>query len=107
GMTVLTQAHLDQRFHWRGWRGTYDEVMPYLRVAFNEALSIFANSLAPELRDSLLDVVRELCEPNLSLRGHPRDRHVAGNQFSMERYISKFNLLASNAEAGIKRPIYG
>ncbi len=101
GMTALTLNHLDEAFNWRKWQGTYEEVMPYLRVAFELALGDFVGEIPEELKIDLTEMVRELCEPDPSLRGHPRDRSVPRNQYSMERYISKLNLLATRAEMGL------
>ena len=43
---------------------------------------------------SIVTIVEELCEPDPRLRGHPLNRFGKGNQYSLERYIAKFDLLA-------------
>jgi len=100
GATVLTQKHLPDQFKWTVWTGSYEEVLPYIRNAFELALEEFGNIVHPDLRIDLIQVVRELCEPNPALRGHPKDRSVSASQYSMERYITKFDVLASRAQLG-------
>jgi serine/threonine protein kinase len=107
GMTPLLMKHLDvplqPRIHpFLGqWSGTYQEVLPYVLEAFDNAVLEFGSSVKdPKLRDILTRIVRELCNPNTGLRGHPKERRRTGNSFSLERYISEFNLLAHRAEIG-------
>jgi len=83
---ILEQLALSLRPH--AWHGTYAEVLPYVRDAFEKALTIFARDLerrAPQLREELLLVVRELCEPDPGYRGDPKERRPGANQFSLER----------------------
>lgn len=35
-MTPLILMRLESRLDWREWRGSYEEVLPYLRAAFAE-----------------------------------------------------------------------
>ncbi len=104
-MTTLTFQKLDPRFHPiflnGGWNGNFEDVLPYLRVAFEEAIAELRQQLGSlAIADQLTRIVRELCEPDVRLRGHPRNRSPSGNSFSLERYIAEFNTLASKAEAG-------
>ncbi|MEC4890779.1 MAG: protein kinase [Nitrospira sp.] len=102
-MTQLIQMTLDERFHWLNWHGTYEEVLPYLRAAFADALDYSAHEFPAEFRSELREALSQLCDPDPSLRGHPRDRSMKfGNPFSLQRYVSLFNLLASRAEIGLR-----
>jgi eukaryotic-like serine/threonine-protein kinase len=108
GMTALLMKNLDISFHPRippfsgHWTGSYQEVLPYVLEAFDNAVVELASGIQdPRLRNTLTRVVRELCNPNAALRGHPRERRANGNSFSLERYITEFNLLAHRAEVGI------
>jgi serine/threonine protein kinase len=103
-MTPLVMMGLETRFHWSQWHGTYEEVLPYIRVAFYEALEYIAGELPSEFKDEILETLTQLCDPDPALRGHPRDRSAqVGNQYSLQRYISKFDLLAAKAEVLLLR----
>ncbi len=98
-MTPLIMTGLDQRFQWSHWRGSYEEVLPYIRSAFYEAVRYVADEFPTEFKSELTEILEQLCEPDPSLRGHPRDRRMAfGSQYSLQRYISKFDLVAFRAE---------
>jgi serine/threonine protein kinase len=101
GMTALLKAHLNSNHTWDFWDGPYEEVLPYVRDAYNRALDVFAKSVPAEISVEIKEMVRQLCEPDPRLRGHPRDRIGLHNQYSLERYVSQFNLLASRAEFGL------
>lgn len=100
-MTGLLFSQMDEQYHWRIWSGKFDDVLPYLRDAFGKAIQCFYKDVEADIREEVCTVVRQLCEPDPHLRGHPQNRCVEGNQYSLERYVSKFNLLASKAEYGL------
>ena len=107
-MTALTLKYLDESFRPPYFGGTYREsfenALPYVRKAFNEAIEEFGKQIHDlTLRKKLTEIVRQLCEPEISLRGHPKERSNGRNSFSLERYITIFDLLAKRAEAGIYR----
>jgi serine/threonine protein kinase len=100
-MTTLILDNMERSHHWRAWDGTFEEVLPYLRDAFGYALRDIGPAFPPYLRDELTCIARELCEPDPRLRGHPANRTTRQNQYSLERYVSRFNLLASKVELGL------
>lgn len=103
-MTPLIMMGIDSRFHWTHWAGTYEDALPYIRAAFSDALAYVAGEFPPDFKTDLTEVLAQLCEPDPGLRGHPQDRRMhSGNPFSLERYISKFNLLAEKAEIRLLR----
>ena len=98
-MTPLILMGLDQRFHWSNWGGSYEEVLPYLRSAFYEAIAYVSDEVPATFRSELTEVMMQLCDPDTSLRGHPRDRSMAsGNPYSVRRYVTHFDFLANKAE---------
>jgi serine/threonine protein kinase len=108
GMTPLLMKYLDISLQPRippffgQWSGTYEEVMPYVRDAFDRAVIEFSGEVQhPKLREVLSRIVRELCEPEAKLRGHPKHRNVNGNSFSLEKYITEFDLLTHRARVGM------
>lgn len=99
-VTPLLRKELHDAHAWGkgNWSGTYEEVLPYVRDGFGRVLETFKQTVDPEVRAELVTTVSELCEPDPRLRGHPLNRVGKGNQYSVERYVSQFNLLARKAE---------
>jgi serine/threonine protein kinase len=100
-MSGLLFSEMDEAYHWRTWSGTFEEVLPYLRDAFGRAVRCFSQDVPCGIRDEICTIVRQLCEPDPRQRGHPLNRLGRGNQYSLERYVSQFDLLASKAEYGL------
>ncbi len=100
-MTAWIRAELEDSHSWRTWTGTYDEVLPYVRAAFDRAVDALKPDIPSEVRDELITTIRELCDPDPSVRGHPLNRAQSRNRYSLERYVSRFNLLARRAELGL------
>lgn len=80
------------------WGGTYEEVLTYLQRAFNEALASVEPEIPELVRDDILLMLRQLCEPDLSKRGHPLNRFQNHNNFSLERYHTKLDVLLLRAK---------
>ena len=100
-MTALMSEAMDGTHHWRQWRGTFDDVLPYLRAGFGEAIERFKRDISsPILGEQLSRIVSELCDPDPRLRGHPSDRRVGANQYALTRYVSEFDLMTRKAELG-------
>jgi eukaryotic-like serine/threonine-protein kinase len=97
--TALLCDELAAEHRWGKWSGTYVEVLPYVREAFGRVVQRFGSAVAnAELKGELETLVKYLCEPDPSLRGHPLNRRGLTPSLSLERFVSKFNLLASRAE---------
>lgn len=101
GTTALVIAELDYRHRPGQWNGTYEDLLPAVRDAFSKVLVAFKKNLPDCLKAELTAAARSLCDPDPTLRGHPRSR--ADNQFSLERYITELDLYASRAELGVFR----
>jgi eukaryotic-like serine/threonine-protein kinase len=98
---LFSKLHPDHRP--TSWAGSYSEVLPYLKDAFGLALESFAASVPKEpFRSELRAVVGFLCEPDLALRGHPQNRMGHTARFSLERFLSKLDLLARRAEISLR-----
>ena len=74
-------------------------VLPYIRHAFEQALTDLERDIPTSVRPKIIEVLRWLCDPDPKRRGHPTD--LGRSQFNLERIISAFNLLASRAEFGL------
>ena len=102
---LFSKLHLEHTP--REWRGTYPEVLPYVKEAFGEIIAEFRavvlDHLPRRVREPFVDEIVatlvQLCEPDPRQRGHPRARaQRSGSQFGLERYVSTFNRLAIHAE---------
>ncbi len=95
--------NLEPRMQWTQWHGTYADVLPYLRAAFANALDYVTDEFPSEFKEDLREVLEQLCDPDPALRGHPRDRIMKyGNQYSLQRFVSKFDLLAKRAMCRVR-----
>ena len=88
---VTTRLHPGHSHH--SWAGSYSEILPFLRQAFDDVVQQFEVFLRPGIPEriaaDLVVIVRELCEPDPRLRGHRRFSGSANTQFSMDRYATK------------------
>jgi hypothetical protein len=101
-MTALVQSFLDAGHQRSNWRGSFSEVLPFVRKAHNEALIALERQLPPSLSGQLTEIVRELCDPQPELRGRISS-YGGAQQYSLEKYLSTFNLLAEKVEFGLIR----
>jgi serine/threonine protein kinase len=101
-MTAMILANMPPDHLYTVWAGTYPQILAEIRYAFGLALEEFSRSVPGEqLRRTLREAVSQLCDPEPSRRGHPSNRWGSANPYSLERYVSLFNLLAQRAAIGI------
>jgi serine/threonine protein kinase len=99
---LLNQLHDSHRP--ANWNGSFGEVLPYLHEAFSGVLEGLERDLVlPEAKADLLTVIRQLCEPDPRRRGHPRDRARPETQYSLERYVSAFDMMAKRVQWSMYR----
>lgn len=84
------------------WGDTYSLVLPFIRNSFHHVIESFASHISnASLRDALVPVVQQLCDPDPSLRGYPGNRSPHRNRYSLEQYMSLFDRLAYQSRVGI------
>lgn|SRR5208337_2790574 len=106
GMTSLVLSYMQEDHRPRSWGGTYQEILPEVRDAFGIALQEFEGNVpGDQLRAALREIVSQLCDPDPLQRGHPRNRIGVADQYSLERYVERLNLLARRAEIGVLESI--
>jgi len=81
----------------------YSEVIPYLQNAFGATITEFAEQVPETIRTELVGAVKQTCDPRPEKRGHPRSHPRSSNPFSLEKYISLFDLLATRLEYKLPR----
>jgi eukaryotic-like serine/threonine-protein kinase len=100
-LTPLVQERLHPDHRARMWKGTYEDVLPYIRQATRDVLIRMENqmpaTLAAKSKREIVGIVSELCEPDCHLRGHPLDRAASRNSRSLQRYVSFFDRLSKQA----------
>ena len=87
-VTEALMAQLDPQHHFRQWGSNYAAVVPYLQEAFGRLLQEAQPHLHEHIRVYITSLVRQLCNPDVSMRGHPRGLGQP-NQYSLERYVSQ------------------
>lgn len=86
------------------YTGSFDDILPILEHSFANVLRQIGLDVANEaLRSELTGVIRELCHPDPRRRGLPEGLRGIASPFGLERYISKFNLLANRVRLGFYR----
>lgn len=95
-------SHLDRAHLPVVWQGTYQQVLPYVLRAFDESEQTLAQVAPSAARPRLVTAFHQLCHPDPSRRGHPAERRGAGSQYSLERFVSLFDLLARRSEVGFR-----
>jgi hypothetical protein len=96
--SALLRAELREDHVWLTWTATFADVLPYVRDAFERLLVNLTSSFDREVGARLTLIVAELCEPDPALRGHPINRGLLRDQYSLERYVSAFDSLSRRAE---------
>jgi serine/threonine protein kinase len=102
-MTALIVDELDPTARPAVWAGTYAAVLPQVRAAYARALDRVAAEIPTDApyREELLLCIRQLCDPDPAVRGHPTTRATlanVGNVYDLERYVSIFDRLALEAK---------
>lgn len=103
-MSALLSKHIPDEFKWEKYKGAFDEVQPYLIEAYNKALIEFGNSIdIDDFKEDLQSIVEYLCFPLPERRGHPKNIFNKGNNFCLDRFISKLDILRKKAEINITK----
>ena len=109
GATQLLMDKIDhpqrpQGFHGE-WSGTYEQIAPFLQHLFTDLLETLESNIGQtDIGKRLVTVASELCTPTIENRGHPSSRVRGGRLYSLERYVSLFDILAKKAEIAARSP---
>jgi len=87
------------------WTDGYQTVLPFIESAVSESLESFNRHLDNDLRNELVQMVRELCNPNPERRGDIARSHLKAQQYSMERYVSRLDYWAKKYELSFKQVV--
>ena len=104
-MTVWLKEEIDINFRspfWGGnFSGNYEDVLVHVENAFVTAIEKISQKIEESpYKEDLIQCIRELCQPNPKLRGHPIIRANLGktaNPYNIERYLTRFDILTKKA----------
>jgi serine/threonine protein kinase len=96
-MSAELFTRLKPEFHPANWVGSFAEVLPFLNNALADSLEEIRPSFPEAVRDELIDMVRQLCNPDPKLRGHPGENRHGNSRYSLERYVAKLDHLSTKA----------
>lgn len=97
-MTSLIKDNLADHLCWTNNSnyGNYNSVKSYVIQAFEMALIDMGREIENQsLRQKVTEIVRYLCNPDPLKRGHERSIKLLGSNYSLERFVTVFDLLAS------------
>jgi serine/threonine protein kinase len=98
-MTALISKHLDVRFRWTSFSGTFEEVEDYLVDAYSKCIEEITSELGrKEFAKDLVEIIEYCCYPIPEKRGHRKSILGIGNQFSYRRIVSRLDLIKRKAE---------
>ena len=96
-ITHLLFKRLDKRYHHSNWGDYYGAVLPYLQQVFSQIVRDLRQNIPDAVEDEIIDSIKQLCNPDPQRRGHSKNMS-GGDQYSLERYVSLFDRLATRAE---------
>jgi serine/threonine protein kinase len=77
------------------WNDGFSAVLPYLKSAFGRVQEKLNSTIAVRaVKDDLLQMITQLCEPDPEHRGHALNRPYRERQYSLERYVSRTDLMS-------------
>jgi hypothetical protein len=81
------------------WPGGYEEAKAYLADAHEDALRRLADNLHIEVKDHVIPLIDDMCNPDLLRRGQQVGKsHQTLNM--LERYIARLNLTHHRIRVG-------
>jgi serine/threonine protein kinase len=103
-MSALLMKNIPDNFKVDKWKGDYNSVKPYIADAFAKSLKDFEDCIDDNyFKNELRQLVEYLCFPFPEKRGHPKNIEGLGNNFSLERFVSRFDYLHRKAEYLLKK----
>ena len=97
-MTAMLKKYIPENMQWHNWRGEYNDVIGYVLDAFSQSLDEIENCVEGEyFKSELRNIIEQLCYPIPSKRGHSKLVGIKGNQYDLERFITKLDVLMNKA----------
>lgn len=98
-MTSLLFKHLDNRFRWNVFSGTFEQVKDYLIDAYSHCLEEIRDSIGVDnYSNEIVEIIEYCCYPIPEERGHKKNIKEIDSQFSFRRAVSKLDLIKRKAK---------
>jgi eukaryotic-like serine/threonine-protein kinase len=100
-MTSLIKLNLEDSLCWTNPKlfGQYEQVKAYVIMAFEKALEDIKYQIKEnEIKENIILIIRYLCNPDPNKRGHPKNIKEIGSNYSLERFVTMFNEMATYFE---------
>ena len=92
-MTHLLLTAMNREHRPTDWTGTYEEVLPYVESAFTHVLRDLRGRIRHPRSERVIQMIRELCNPDPAKRGHPKAYAQGTNPYALDRYVSALDVL--------------
>lgn len=96
---ILTRLPKDQ---WPGTGTTFLKALPQIRDVQGKIIADATEKLPLEYREKIRETLRELCEPEPERRGNIGLNNDFQAQYSAQRYVGRFDWLATRAEIAMR-----
>jgi serine/threonine protein kinase len=93
----LLLARLPESYQHDKFGGTFEQAKPFLINAYEETLDAIRPHIPERIREELIQVIAELCQPTPEQRGNPLRLGSPHSRYSLERYISVIDRLSNKA----------
>jgi len=100
-MTGLLVEALHEQHRPNRWAEGYEQVLPYLQEAFRDIIAYVRQFVPEAIEEEVSLIIRELCDPDINRRGDTRKKLSGANPFMMERFVSRFDRLATSLECNL------
>ncbi len=104
-MTPVMMHYIRPEHRPENWTETFKDVLPYLQDAHANAMEALPDAIKQGWPDryhslllELLPIVRELTNPDFTLRGDPQNRRRGMPIHNLQRIISRIDTLANKAQ---------
>lgn len=101
-INALIEDQLDYEDHWHNYTGTFENILPTLKVSFAKALGLLATDIPQDIREDLCQMIQVLCNPDPTQRTWKTFKHRQYDKHSLEPFIGKISSIAIKASRGIR-----
>lgn len=91
----LMLIFLPEPYRYYNFGGSYDQVLPHLMEAYFKSLNEIEKKIPLSISKDLIELIAQLCHPSPEERGNPRNLRSSLTQYSLSRYISIIDRLAT------------
>lgn len=102
--TAALATELDPDHLWTTSGDTYDAMLPYVRDAHDRVVAKLEVATPEPYREKIVSMFRALTDPDPILRGDVKQPTNTLRRYSLERFVSRLDLVARLAESELRNP---